>query len=118
VKNIAWKAQTRLQSRYTKLTARGKNINQTVTAVGRELLGFGWAIATRTEAKFQKQAAQVAMPCHSHPDHCVASPTPVQATLRLAALGLDGSCRRCRNAYWGEGMARFVRSDRSRVGGR
>lgn len=57
VKDIAWKAQNRLHSRYTKLTGRGKNKNQTVVAVGRELLGFIWAIATRTEAKFQKQAA-------------------------------------------------------------
>jgi transposase len=57
VKDIAWKAQGRLHSRYTKLTARGKNKNQTVVAVGRELLGFIWAIATRTEAKYQRQAA-------------------------------------------------------------
>jgi transposase len=57
VKDIAWKAQGRLHSRYTKLTARGKNKNQTVVAVGRELLGFIWAIATRTEAKYQQQAA-------------------------------------------------------------
>jgi hypothetical protein len=54
---MAWKAQQRLHSRYTKLTARGKNKNQVVTAVGRELLGFIWAIATRTEAKYQKKAA-------------------------------------------------------------
>jgi hypothetical protein len=57
VKDIAWKAQGRLHSRYTKLTARGKNKNQTVVAVGRELLGFIWAIATRTEAKYQRQTA-------------------------------------------------------------
>jgi transposase len=57
VKDIAWKAQTRLHARYTKLTARGKNKNQTVTAVGRELLGFMWAIGVRTEAKYQKRAA-------------------------------------------------------------
>jgi transposase len=57
VKDIAWRAQGRLHSRYTKLNARGKNKNQVVTAVGRELLGFIWAIATRTEAKFQKSAA-------------------------------------------------------------
>jgi len=57
VKDIAWKAQQRLHSRYTKLSARGKNKNQVVTAVGRELLGFVWAIATRTEAKYQKKAA-------------------------------------------------------------
>lgn len=58
VKEIAWKAQYRLHKRYTKLTAGGKNKNQTVTAVGRELLGFIWDIAVRTERKYQeKQAA-------------------------------------------------------------
>jgi len=57
VKEIAWKAQQRLHSRYTRLSARGKNKNQVVTAVGRELLGFIWAIATRTEAKYQKKTA-------------------------------------------------------------
>ena len=37
---------------------RGKNKNQTVTAVGRELLGFIWDIAVKTERKYQeKQAA-------------------------------------------------------------
>ena len=41
----------------TQLTARGKNKNQTVIAVGRELLGFMWAIGVRTETKYQKQAA-------------------------------------------------------------
>ena len=49
VKQIAWKAQCRLHSRYVKLTSRGKNTNQTVTAVGRELLGFVWAIAVYIE---------------------------------------------------------------------
>lgn len=58
VKEIAWKAQYRLHKRYTKLTATGKNKNQTVTAVGRELLGFIWDIAVRTELRNQeKQAA-------------------------------------------------------------
>jgi hypothetical protein len=51
VKQIAWKAQHRLNKRYKALSARGKNKNQIVTAVGRELLGFIWAIATHTERK-------------------------------------------------------------------
>jgi len=55
-KEIAWKAQYRLHKRYKKLAARGKNKNQIVTAVGRELLGFIWAIAIQTE----RQEAQVA----------------------------------------------------------
>jgi transposase len=51
VKTIAWKAQQRLHKRYRALDARGKNKNQIVTAVGRELLGFIWAIAVETETK-------------------------------------------------------------------
>ena len=48
-KKIAWKAQQRLHKRYKTFAARGKNKNQIVTAVGRELLGFIWAIAVETE---------------------------------------------------------------------
>lgn len=49
VKAIAWKAQQRLHKRYKAFTLRGKNKNQTVTAVGREMLGFIWAIARQAE---------------------------------------------------------------------
>ena len=38
-------------------TSKGKNKNQIVTAVGRELLGFIWAIAVRIEGKFAAGAA-------------------------------------------------------------
>ena len=55
VKAIAWKAQQRLNKRYKTLTARGKNKNQVVTAIARELFGFIWAIAVKTEN--QKLAA-------------------------------------------------------------
>jgi len=55
VKEIAWKARWRLHTRYKKLAAAGKKKPQIVTAVGRELLGFIWAIAVRTEAKFKTQ---------------------------------------------------------------
>ena len=51
IKDLAWKAQWRLHTRYKKLAARGKNKNQIVTAVGRELLGFIWAIAVRVEGR-------------------------------------------------------------------
>ena len=50
-KRIAWKAQQRLHKRFTALAARGKNHNQVVTALARELLGFMWAIAVHTEAQ-------------------------------------------------------------------
>lgn len=49
IKDIAWKAQWRLHNRYRKLSARGKNKLQIVAAVGRELLGFIWAIAVAAE---------------------------------------------------------------------
>ena len=51
VKAIAWKAQHRLHARYRTLTAKGKTKQQAVTAVGRELLGFIWAIGVTVEAK-------------------------------------------------------------------
>ena len=54
VKKMAWKAQQRLHKRYTAFTVRGKNKNQIVTAVGRELLGFIWAIAVHTETQQQQ----------------------------------------------------------------
>ena len=49
VKEIAWKAQHRLHSRYSKLLAKGKTKQKVVTAVGRELLGFIWAIGLQVE---------------------------------------------------------------------
>lgn len=45
VQAIAWRAQRRLHGRYKKLMGRGKNKQQTVTAVARELAGFVWSIA-------------------------------------------------------------------------
>src|SRR3954468_10014847 len=57
IKNIAWKAQWRLCTRYKKLLARGKNKPQIVTAIGRELVGFVWAIAIKAEQRGQQQCA-------------------------------------------------------------
>ena len=51
VNAIAWKAQHRLHARYRHLTARGKCKQETVTAIGRELLGFIWAIGVHVEAQ-------------------------------------------------------------------
>lgn len=44
VRKIAWKAQQRLHRRYQRMQGRGKNKQQTVTAIARELTGFVWAI--------------------------------------------------------------------------
>lgn len=46
---IAWRAQKRLHDRYRTLAAKGKNNNQVMTAVGRELLGFIWDIGRTVE---------------------------------------------------------------------
>lgn len=54
---IGWKAQHRLHKRYVHLTSRGKNKPQTIVAVGRELLGFIWSIATKVEAQPVARAA-------------------------------------------------------------
>jgi transposase len=58
VTQMAWKAQHRLHKRYQAFALRGKNKNQMVTALGRELLGFVWAIAVHTEAQSKKLLQQ------------------------------------------------------------
>jgi transposase len=45
IQDISWKAQVRLCKRFRRLLARGKNANQVVVAIARELVGFMWAIA-------------------------------------------------------------------------
>ena len=45
IQDISWKAQVRLCKRYRQLSARGKNPNQVVVAIARELSAFMWAIA-------------------------------------------------------------------------
>jgi transposase len=53
VKEIAWKAQHRLCSRYRRLMAKGKLRQKVATAIGRELLGFVWAIGIQVEREQQ-----------------------------------------------------------------
>jgi hypothetical protein len=57
---LAWKAQHRLYGRYRRLLAKGKCQQQVVTAVGRELLGFIWAIGCVAEADGAPPHAQAA----------------------------------------------------------
>ncbi len=57
VKAIAWKAQHRLHARYRTLLGRGKCPQQVVTAVGRELLGFIWAIGVTVETQHTQSVA-------------------------------------------------------------
>jgi transposase len=48
VRDIAWKCQVRLCTRFRRLMAKGKNRNAVVTATARELVAFMWAIANQT----------------------------------------------------------------------
>jgi transposase len=57
IKEIAWKAQHRLHKRYSRLAAAGKDQRKIITAVGRELLGFVWAIGIKAEAVARQQRA-------------------------------------------------------------
>jgi transposase len=57
IKEIAWKAQHRLHKRYVRLATAGKDQRKIVTAVGRELLGFIWAIGVQAEAAGKRKMA-------------------------------------------------------------
>lgn len=62
INQIAWKAQHRLHKRFLGLQAKSKPPQKIVTAVGRELLGFIWAIGVqveRTQAKPEAPPAPV-----------------------------------------------------------
>jgi hypothetical protein len=45
IQDSRWKAQVRLCKRYRRLGARGKNVNQVVVAIARDMAAFVWAIA-------------------------------------------------------------------------
>lgn len=60
VKTIAWKAQHRLHARYCRLTAKGKCKQQVAIAVGRELLGFIWAIGIHVDVTRRQALSAVA----------------------------------------------------------
>jgi transposase len=45
IQDLSWKAQVRLCQRYRRLVARGKQVNQVVVALAREMAAFVWAIA-------------------------------------------------------------------------
>jgi len=58
VKQIAWKAQHRLCGKFRRLVAKGKLYQKAVIAVGRELLGFVWAIGVQVEKEQRALAAR------------------------------------------------------------
>jgi transposase len=50
IRNIAWKAQLRLCSRYRRLVAKGKQAQIAIIAIARELAAFIWAIVRSVPA--------------------------------------------------------------------
>jgi hypothetical protein len=61
VKEIAWKAQHPLHKRYRSLAVRGKSPLKIVTAVGRELLGFIWAIGNKVDSNGHRTQIALAL---------------------------------------------------------
>jgi transposase len=49
IREIAWKAQSRLSARYRAMAARGKKSTVVCTAIARELVGFMWAVAMEVQ---------------------------------------------------------------------
>ena len=45
IQDMSWKAQVRLGKRYRRLVARGKQVNQVVVALARQMAAFVWALA-------------------------------------------------------------------------
>jgi transposase len=60
VREIAWKAQTRLCQRYRQMLGKGKLRPVVVTAIARELAGFVWSIACVTSDPLPKPATTTA----------------------------------------------------------
>jgi transposase len=53
IRDIAWKGQIRLCSRYRRLAAAGKPQVVVITAIAREMVGFIWAIARIAQPTLQ-----------------------------------------------------------------
>ena len=50
IRDIGWKAQVRLCTRYRRLRARGKTANVVNVAIAREMVGFIWSIACTVQS--------------------------------------------------------------------
>lgn len=79
--DIANRGQDRLHARFRRLVARGKSSSRAIVAVGRELLGFVWAIAREVE---HRRAAGESLPEAIATSKMTAHP-PRRYTLKRAA---------------------------------
>ena len=89
VREIAWKAQTRLCQRYRHMMAKGKLKQVVVTAIARELAGFVWSIACITTDPPTKNSAVTTLSekiCPTGSTTCSSGPRrqPIKETARRA----------------------------------
>jgi hypothetical protein len=86
VRDIGWKAQVRLSTRYRRLSARGKNANVVNVAIAREMVGFIWSIASRFNPRQRRHDPYLTDSQQRRSQH------PRSASARYAALEA-GQCR-------------------------
>jgi transposase len=68
IQDVRWKAQGRLCKRYRQLSARGKNPNQVVVAIARELSAFMGAMAQHVPVTASRR--RLDGPCIERPQEC------------------------------------------------
>jgi len=59
VRDVSWRAQNRLNRRYSRLKLRGLHENKVIIAVARELTGFIWELAHIVDREQQQQRRKV-----------------------------------------------------------
>ena len=64
VREIAWKAQSRLTARYRALSSSGKKTTVVCTAIARELAGFMWSVAREAQPDRLTVTAAIASLAH------------------------------------------------------
>ena len=96
VREIAWKAQTRLCRRYQRMMAAGKLKPVVVTAIARELAGFVWSIACITSDPPVKSSAVTTASDGVCPTASVGRAPhrqPLKDTVRRAGRPRTSQCR-------------------------
>ena len=86
IRDIAWKAQLRLCTRFNHLSAQHKQRNKIVTAIARELVGFMWAIA-RCVAQGSNQTKEAERRTTTPPDTIVLRRRPRPQSRQPSAQG-------------------------------
>jgi transposase len=109
VREIAWKAQTRLCQRYRHMMARGKLRQVVVTAIARELAGFVWSIACiTTDPPAKRITATMALEAVCPPGSTGRSRTP-------APPAAESRRRRARRVEQTRAASGLKRADRTIV---